>query len=179
MSLLGAGNRQPSIGEIASAADVSRRTVYMHFPTIEQLLIDATLGALSASEVDVAIDSSHPGDARERVDRLVHAMLALSTKAMPLGRRLIRLTVEHDAKGASRGHRRVAWLERALEPLREQLDDEQYERLLSALAMVIGWEALIVLKDVMGLGKPATERVSTWAARALVEAMLREKKRRA
>ncbi|HEY2331461.1 MAG TPA: helix-turn-helix domain-containing protein, partial [Acidimicrobiales bacterium] len=27
----------PSVGDVAEAADVSRRTVYLHFPTIEQL----------------------------------------------------------------------------------------------------------------------------------------------
>ena len=29
----------PSVGEIADAADVSRRTVYSYFPTLEQLLL--------------------------------------------------------------------------------------------------------------------------------------------
>src|SRR6478752_5765931 len=52
----------PSVGDIAEAADVSRRTVYAYFPTLEQLLLDATLGLLSQSAVDEAIDAADAGD---------------------------------------------------------------------------------------------------------------------
>jgi len=45
----------------------------------------------------------------------------------------------------------VGWIERAVEPLRSELDADLYERLVSSLAMVIGWEALIVLQDLRGL----------------------------
>src|SRR6476660_10069917 len=47
----------PTVAEIADAAEVSRRTVYLYFPTLEQLLIDATLGALSQTEVDQVIET--------------------------------------------------------------------------------------------------------------------------
>src|SRR5512142_2969618 len=33
----------PSMGEVADAAEVSRRTVYLYFSTLEQLLVDASL----------------------------------------------------------------------------------------------------------------------------------------
>src|SRR5690348_8223167 len=69
----------PSVNEIAEAADVSRRTVYQYFPTIEQLLLDATLGELSQSAVDEAIDAADTtGDARERVAAMVRALGELS-----------------------------------------------------------------------------------------------------
>src|SRR5204862_2751724 len=48
--LLRAG-RTPSINDVADAADVSRRTVYLYFPTVDQLLLDATLGILSQAAV--------------------------------------------------------------------------------------------------------------------------------
>ena len=41
-----------------------------------------------------------------------------------------------------------------------------FERLVSALAMVIGWEALIVLQELRGLTPGEQAEVSTWAARA-------------
>jgi predicted DNA-binding transcriptional regulator YafY len=43
MALLAQG-AEPSVNDIAAAAEVSRRTVYMHFPTLDQLMLDATLG---------------------------------------------------------------------------------------------------------------------------------------
>jgi hypothetical protein len=36
--------------------------------------------------------------------------------------------------------------------------------------MVVGWEALIVQRDVCGLSPKDGEKVSAWAARALVRA---------
>jgi AcrR family transcriptional regulator len=53
--------RTPSMSEVAEAAQVTRRTVYLHFPTLDQLLIDATLGALSQNAVDEAIDAADTG----------------------------------------------------------------------------------------------------------------------
>jgi hypothetical protein len=101
--------------------------------------------------------------------------------SLPLGRRLIRLTVDPpaDADAAApatprRGYRRIAWIERSLQPLRDELTEEQFERLVSALALVVGWEAMIVLRDLRGLDCADEERVTTWAARVLVDAMRAE-----
>ena len=54
--LLAAG-ADPSINDIAAPADVSRRTIYTYFPTLDQLLLDATVGAMNIS-VEAAIDAS-------------------------------------------------------------------------------------------------------------------------
>src|SRR3954469_22694880 len=88
----------PSVNEVADAADVSRRTVYQYFPTLEQLLIDATLGVLSQTTVDEAIDAADQGgDATDRVDAMIRAIGGMSTETLPLGRSLIRLTVDAPA----------------------------------------------------------------------------------
>jgi hypothetical protein len=52
----------PTVADIAEAADVSRRTVYLYFPTLEHLLIDATLGALRQSRVDAVFPPPEPTD---------------------------------------------------------------------------------------------------------------------
>ncbi|OUC94456.1 TetR/AcrR family transcriptional regulator [Streptosporangium minutum] len=56
---LSAGGTTPSIDEIAAAADVSRRTVYMYFPSLDHLLIDATAGAINEPPVKEAWMSSN------------------------------------------------------------------------------------------------------------------------
>src|SRR5262245_62722766 len=102
MELLEQG-QTPSLSEVADAADVSRRTVYLHFPTVEQLLLDATLGALSQRAVDEAIEAADPGgdDAEARVNAMIDALAGLSSETLPLGRRLIRLTVDAAPTGQS------------------------------------------------------------------------------
>src|SRR5262245_3794319 len=59
--LIAEGNT-PSIDEIAAAADVSRRTIYMYFPTVDQLVLDATAGLLSENTIDPVLDADRYGD---------------------------------------------------------------------------------------------------------------------
>jgi len=73
---------------------------------------------------------------------------------MHLGRAPIRLTVEGDrptSGGPPRGCRRIEWIELALEPVRRDLPRKEFDRLVSALSVLIGWEPLVVLKDLRGL----------------------------
>jgi AcrR family transcriptional regulator len=179
MALLAEG-QTPSIAEVAAAADVSRRTVYLYFPTFDQLLLDATIGALSQATVDHALDAASPGrDVEQRVERMVRALHQVSPEVERLGRTLIRLTVDADARAPGReaprrGYRRVEWIESALSPWRERIGPARWRRLVAALAMVVGWEALIVQRDVSGLGAREGEELSVWAARAFLNATLRE-----
>jgi AcrR family transcriptional regulator len=172
VELLGRG-RDPSVAEIAEAADVSRRTVYLYFPTLEHLLADA---ALAASRTTVEPQFELHGDVGERVEGLVRAVQQGFAETEALGRTIVRLTVGASAApggaGATprRGYRRVAWIERALEPLRDTLPPERFERLVSALALLIGWESMIVLQDTRALTAAEAEEVCVWAARALVAA---------
>ncbi|HEY7208484.1 MAG TPA: helix-turn-helix domain-containing protein [Gaiellaceae bacterium] len=171
VELLGRGE-SPSVGEIAEAADVSRRTVYLYFPTIEQLLADAALEAARAT-VEPRFEAS--GDASERVEALVRAVQQGFAETEELGRTIIRLTVGTRAKSApgeapKRGYRRIEWIERALEPVRDTLPPDRFERLVSALTLLIGWESMIVLQDTRALGPVEAEEVCVWAARTLLAA---------
>src|SRR5256886_13080724 len=75
--LLRSGRATPGVNEIAEAADVSRRTVYQYFPTVEQLLLDPTLGLLSQAAVDSAIRHADPGGhALDRVSAMVLALVS-------------------------------------------------------------------------------------------------------
>jgi AcrR family transcriptional regulator len=170
--LLAAG-ADPSINDIAAAADVSRRTIYTYFPTLDQLLLDATLGAMNVS-IEAAIDSSGEPDARARIAGLVAALADGMAGSLPLGRKLIKLTVDAppSGPGPKRGYRRIGWIEAALEPVRPQLGQDRFEQLVSVLAVVIGWEAFVVLFDVRGLSVDQAREIITGAALTLVDAAL-------
>ncbi len=173
MSLLAQG-LDPSVNDIAAAADVSRRTVYMHFPTLDQLVLDATLGLMNV-DVDDALARQHSDDPAERLTFLVKELYGSMERSVPLGRRMIKLTVDatDPAEGRPRrGQRRVGWIEWAVEPLRRTLTRRQFEDLVSALAVVIGWESFIVLTDVRGLGARATREITLTSALAILDGAL-------
>ena len=170
--LLAAG-ADPSINDIAAAADVSRRTIYTYFPTLDQLLLDATIGAMNIS-VEAAIDASGEPDAHARLAALIAVLSDGMAHSLPLGRKLIKLTVDappSDA-GPKRGYRRIGWIETALEPVRSRLGPDRFEQLVSALAVVIGWEAFVVLFDVRSLTVDQARETITGAAITLLDGAL-------
>jgi AcrR family transcriptional regulator len=166
----------PSMASIAQAAQVSRRTLYMYFPTLEQLLLDATLGALTRSSVEPALATAET-DPVIRVEQLTRAMNRDAADTLHLGRALVRLTVEGEAPragGPRRGYRRVEWIEKALAPARKNLSPAEFNRLVSALCVLIGWESLIVLNDIRNIPPAAADDVLTFAVRAVIEKSLAE-----
>jgi AcrR family transcriptional regulator len=176
-----AKGKTPSVNDVAAAAEVSRRTVYMYFPTLDQLMIDAALGAVTRNTVGTALDSINDNDdVEERVDVMTRAVQSDFAATEKQGRALLRLTVdtptlERQSDQPLRGYRRIEWIERALEPLRGKVDRKRFERLVSALSMVVGWESLIVARDIRALSLAEAEEVSAWAARTLVRATLAER----
>jgi hypothetical protein len=87
-----------------------------------------------------AASGSAGGDASGWVSAMIRALTDLSSQTMPVGRSRIRLTVDAPAGSAGqpkRGCRRINWIARH-RATRDNLDDSGFERLVSALAMVIG-----------------------------------------
>jgi AcrR family transcriptional regulator len=172
----------PTVSAVADAAEVSRRTVYLHFPTLEQLVTEAALESVRL-HVEETLDHDESDDVEARLDTLVTAGLESSiVSEVPL-RVMVRIAVERRLKESNggpaadaplRGGRRIEWIESALAPVRDRLGEKRFGRLVSALAMVIGLESLLVLRDIRGLDQPAMEDVSRWAARALLSASLLE-----
>jgi hypothetical protein len=150
----------------------------MYFSTLDQLLLDAAVGALSETEIRTVLDPPGLGaDAAARVDALTQKLFELAPTTLPLGRQIIRLTVDTpppagSADSTRRGYRRVEWIEDAIEPLRARLTSDQFDRLVSALCLVVGWEAMVVLSDVRGLDADHQQDVARWTARAVIDAML-------
>jgi AcrR family transcriptional regulator len=174
----------PSITDVADAAEISRRTAYRYFPTQEQLLVEAALEGLRPAIGD-AIENpanGYPDDPEARLDRTAIALQNGAVANEQLLRTMIRLTVSRTPSGEAtesttprRGYRRIDWIELALEPVRKKLGKRRFERLVSALTVCLGIDALIVLRDICGLTNAEAESVTRWTAQSLLRTSLLEK----
>jgi hypothetical protein len=100
--------------------------------------------------------------------------MALAFENESLLRTMIQQTVleKGTADVPRRGTRRIDWIEAAIAPLRSRLSKAHYGRLVSALAVCTGMEAILVLRDIRGLTPAQTIQVSQWMARALLREAL-------
>jgi len=168
---------RPRVAEVADAAEVSRRTAYRYFPTQSKLLIEAALEGLRPTmEAAIAAGPPAPDEAslEGRVDRLVAAMQRMTAEHEHLLRSMIQLTVlEPSASGVPRrGIRRVDWIESAIRPAAYSMPRASYERLVSALAVCTGIEAMVVLRDIRGLSAARAVELSRWMGRAVLHQVL-------
>lgn len=170
---------RPTVAEVADAADVSRRTAYRYFPTQEKLLVEASLEKVRPA-MEAAIAAAPAGLAEEdldkRLDALVQSMQTTASEHEHLLRTMVHLTVLEKPQPGTRprGSRRVEWIELAVGSLKSRLDRAAYARLVTALTLIVGTEALIVMHDLRGLGISQSIQVSQWMARAVLRETLRD-----
>lgn len=184
--------RVPSVGEAADAALVGRTTAYRYFPTQESLILEASMDSVVAVLDDTegpADDTDGPdgdgahgsGDPAERVDRVLRTMHGRIAEHEAAFRAIIRLSLEKQARlgpgdtGEVRllEGRRLAWMQDALEPARDDLPADVHADLVAALAMLAGTESFIALKDACRVDDPhERSRIIRWTARMLLTGVL-------
>jgi AcrR family transcriptional regulator len=167
--------KSPNLETIAAEAMVSRATAYRYFPTVEALLLEASLD-LAVPEADRLFAGAATDDpvARvERVDTALHEMMLANETQL---RTMLVHSLERRIGGGDDGglparqNRRTPLIEAALEPARAQFKPAAMRNLTSALALIIGTEGMVVFKDVLQLGDAEARKVKRWAIRALIEA---------
>ncbi|MBO9642858.1 MAG: TetR family transcriptional regulator [Pseudacidovorax sp.] len=169
----------PSVAELAEAAEVSRATAYRYFPTHSSLIsavVDESLGPILSWR-------SSKREAQARVDDLLcYAYPRLEQYEVQL-RAAIQVSLQQGAQVRAgkagtdapfvRGHR-IELLSAAIEPMREQLGEERFRRVLQALSLVYGTEVFLVLKDIWHLDADAILDVARWTANAILQQAQRE-----
>jgi AcrR family transcriptional regulator len=175
--------RRPTVAEVADAALVSRATAYRYFPTQEYLLFEAALES-TRSDIDRELEeNSLPEDPEARLEMLIDALQKRIIDKEAAFRTMLRLSLERTSEeeygGESalsrlRGGGRVRWIEEALAPIQGRLEEPDFRRLVAALSLCMGIEALVVLRDVCALEPEEAEEVSRWAARTLLRCSLAE-----
>jgi AcrR family transcriptional regulator len=176
----------PTPAEAAQAAGISRATAYRYFPSQQELLLEVTLNAIGAGPDPRAVDT---GTVESRVDAAIRAFVQMAVKNERPLRTYLMIFMEQwlrtHGNGRRRGNqdypvrqgRRVPWIERALTPLRS-LSARERRRLVVALSMLCGIEAMIIAKDVCGCTAAEAEATSRWAAQAMLRAAVNESRRR-
>lgn len=178
---LARGGKAPTVADVAEAADISRRTAYRYFPTQEQLLTEIGLEQTRPA-IEAAIAKAAACDDPETgLDLVVQAVQQAAFENEGLLSAMVRLSLEHrlGSQGAQsgppvpvRGRRRVDWIKAAVAPVRRKLSRKAFERLVSALTLCIGIEAVIALRDIRALDPGESISVCRWAARSLLRASL-------
>lgn len=179
LELLRAGS-SPTVSEVAYAALVSPATAYRYFPSALALWT-AVLAEIGSPSMDDVFANVPTDDPEARVEALIRAVgfrmfddeALWRTAARLLHHRLPTPGGEDDRIPIPTG-KRLRWIEHALGPLERQLPDALHRRLSMALALVIGAETVLALRDVCGLSPAESKDVTLWAGRALVRAAQHE-----
>jgi AcrR family transcriptional regulator len=165
----------PTLEEVAEAALVSRATAYRYFPSIEALLVEAAVDVAVPEPGEFFRDdaSQDPVNRLQRVETALYDMILANE---PLLRSMLAHTIQRDTQADDGGKlpkrqdRRTPLIEAALEPARDQFKPAELRVLTKALALIMGPEATVVVKDVLQLDDRDARKVKRWAIRALVDA---------
>lgn len=170
--------KTPSVAAVADAAMVSRATAYRYFPNPDVLLAEVPLD-IAVPTVESLFGRDAPADPEDRVALVQNAFYDFTREHESQWRLFLRASImrslqDPDGTGDPlRGARRVALLDAALAPLAGELPPDELEQLKTALAVLVGGESLIVLRDVLRLDHQQARARGEQAVRQLVRAARR------
>lgn len=170
----------PTIEQAAEHARVSRATAYRYFPTKESLLIELS-EITDPAPVEALIGNLTTDDVEQRLLLLIDTFDGIVLAEEEHYRTFTRVSLDTWLRSRRNGEdapfvregRRMRWLETVLAPM-DELPPEQKRRLRAALALTLGGEAIITMKDVCRLDNDETLAVLRWAATALLRAARQE-----
>lgn len=171
-----AEGKAPTVAEAADAAKVSRATAYRYFPSQDALLAEAPLRVDLPTVESLFAGTAAPTDVADRV-ALVHNALYDHIREREAQFRLfqrnslLRSLDPTRSEPTLRPAFRVQLLDAALQPLEGELDDDELHRLTTALSVLIGTEAMIAMRDVLGLDHDEARAHGEWAVRQMMSAV--------
>ena len=176
---LRSANGSPTVAEAADAAKVSRATAYRYFPTHEALQVELESRTVNAP-IEKLVAGFSSNEAGQRLAALIDAYCDLAIREEAHMRTALRVYQDTWLRGREDGAappvrrgRRMEWLAAVLAPLPD-MPPAKLARLRAALALTIGADSLVILKDVVGLDHAEANDVLKWAAAALLSAGLAE-----
>jgi AcrR family transcriptional regulator len=170
-----AAGKTPTVADAADAAMVSRATAYRYFPSQEALLVEVPLQLGIPTVQSLFGGDAVPTEVEDRV-ALVHNAMYDHIREREVQFRIFQRnallhSLDHDQNDVPlRPAFRLELLDAALEPVEDELDTDELERLKTALSILIGTEAMIAMRDVVGLDHDQARASGEWAVRQMVRA---------
>jgi AcrR family transcriptional regulator len=171
----------PTIEQAAERARVSRATAYRYFPTKEALQVELADITPGVRPVEAALANFATDEPEQRLLLLLDTFNPIVLADEEHYRTAVRVYQDTWLRGRRNGDqapvvregRRMRWLDTVLAPL-DDLSPEDKQRLKDALALTLGIESIIIMKDVARLDDEQALAALRWAATALLRAGLEE-----
>lgn len=193
---IAAEGRSPTVAEAARNSGISRATAYRYFASNAELAIEVPLelAAPDPKELYGGPGRSTPAEAAERACTAARALTTLCRDQDVLARMAMKTSLERWLSARQKGGRttpgarskespptrlarRLDLIEAAIGYLRAPdgpLNQERYTQLATALAALMGPEAVVSLSDVARIDDKTADASIEWAITALVHAALGE-----
>jgi AcrR family transcriptional regulator len=174
------GVEAPTVARAAQAAGVSRATAYRYFPTQDALVVELRRVTPMVAPVEALLSSLTLQDVEQRLDLLLETFGPIVLAEEEHLRRALAVYLDtwlrnrrsgSDEGPTVREGRRMRWLDRVLEPL-DDLPDDKRRRLRAALALTLGIDSIVVMKDVCQLDDEEALAVLRWTATTILRAAL-------
>lgn len=170
----------PTVAAAAEHAGVSRATAYRYFPTQQSLLVEVTEISPSVAATEEALERLDTDDVEARVLFLLDELNSTALAHEPDYRRALlvyqdtwlRRHRDGEESPTVREGRRMRWLDQALEPV--DMRDEDKRRLEAALALTLGGDSVVIMKDVCRLDDDEALAVLRWTATTILRAALED-----
>lgn len=165
-----------TVADVADKARVGRTTAYRYFPSVEQLVVHASLHAITEVEKkNIGLELEGATSPYERLRRVIEA----SDKSIKDHEHVYRTMLRESLNGEDsdlprRSGARKGILDAAIGSLKRELGDKRYQRLTAALSLFIGVEAAVVMRDVVNISDEDAREIKVWGANVILQAMLLE-----
>ncbi|MEQ2027544.1 TetR/AcrR family transcriptional regulator [Xenorhabdus szentirmaii] len=164
----------PTPKEIASEAEYAKITLRSYFKTHNEFIehvVKQVIGSFVAPKMGA--------DAEKNVEKLLkwgYGQIEEHEALMRDALRISQLRWQETAFDKNNGSHtsfikksnRKESLSLALEPLKEQLNDDTVHKIVMLLSVLYGTEAMVVLKDTFHLENDEITKLTTWAAKLII-----------
>ena len=169
------GGATPSVAEAAEAAKVSRATAYRYFPTPESLHIEVAGITPTYAPVEQLVQTLEGKDAEARLTAFAKTFNEITFANEAQMRMALKVYLETWFGARDRAKtppvregRRMRWLEGVLQPAKRGTTKNQWRRLQAALALTVGTDAMVIMKDVCRMDDEEAQETLLWAAQTLL-----------